>query len=90
MDGQGPEPVGRNPGISPFGAYDMAGNVRKWCWNKAPTSGLSSAAPGMMWIINPIKRGSYRLLTAQPKMGSGVQSTQIEIESQNIYFRMFH
>jgi formylglycine-generating enzyme required for sulfatase activity/dienelactone hydrolase len=33
---KGPEQVGRNKGITMFGVYDMAGNVREWCWNKTP------------------------------------------------------
>jgi predicted esterase len=29
-----PAPVGRFQGLSTFGACDMAGNVREWCWNE--------------------------------------------------------
>jgi len=31
---KGPEPVGKYQGITRFGAYDIAGNVREWCWNE--------------------------------------------------------
>jgi dienelactone hydrolase len=31
----GPAPVGQYQGISAQGAYDLAGNVREWCWNEA-------------------------------------------------------
>ncbi len=33
--GQGPARVGSYRGMSWFGAYDMAGNAKEWCWNEA-------------------------------------------------------
>jgi dienelactone hydrolase len=32
--GNGPVAVGSLPGITTYGEYDMAGNVREWCWNE--------------------------------------------------------
>jgi serine/threonine protein kinase/formylglycine-generating enzyme required for sulfatase activity/dienelactone hydrolase len=34
--GEGPAIVGSFPGMTGYGALDMAGNVREWCWNEAP------------------------------------------------------
>jgi len=34
FEGKGLVPVGSLPGITPYGANDMAGNVREWCWNE--------------------------------------------------------
>lgn len=31
---EGPAPVGYYQGLTSCGAYDMAGNVREWCWNE--------------------------------------------------------
>ena len=35
FSGRGPAAVGANQGLSPFGVYDMAGNVKEWTWNAA-------------------------------------------------------
>ena len=34
--GKGSVPAGSLPGITAYGALDMAGNVREWCWNETP------------------------------------------------------
>jgi formylglycine-generating enzyme required for sulfatase activity/dienelactone hydrolase len=33
FNGTGPLPVGKMPGVGPFGTYDMSGNVREWSLN---------------------------------------------------------
>jgi len=42
--GGGPVPAGQKPGISVYGAYDMAGNVREWCWNETSLGRIVSGS----------------------------------------------
>lgn len=40
FEGKGPVPAGKLPGITAYGCFDMAGNVREWCSNEAPKGRL--------------------------------------------------
>ncbi len=52
--GRGPVPGGSLPGITAYGAFDMAGNVREWCWNETPKGRLIR---GGAWDDNTYKFG---------------------------------
>lgn len=42
IHGEGPLAAGEKRAITAFGALDMAGNVREWCWNESPRGRMIS------------------------------------------------
>ena len=52
--GPGPAQAGSHQGLSPYGSYDMAGNVREWCWNAVGgAGGAARYIPGASWSQPP-------------------------------------
>jgi serine/threonine protein kinase len=47
--GEGPAPVGSHHGMGRNGLYDMAGNVREWCFNAVDDSGSMRYILGGAW-----------------------------------------
>jgi dienelactone hydrolase len=52
FDGKGPAQVGKYPGVTGFGVFDMAGNVKEWCWNEIGPTGERYILGGS-WIDPP-------------------------------------
>ena len=48
--GKGPVAAGSLPGVTAYGALDMAGNVREWCWNE---TAKGRSIRGGAWDDNP-------------------------------------
>ena len=46
FNGKGTTRVGERQGLSPVGAYDMAGNVKEWCWNETSDGKKGSVGGG--------------------------------------------
>jgi len=67
--GRAPVPVGSLQGLTPYGAFDMAGNIREWCWNDAPQGRIIR---GGAWGDNTfefVRQGQIPPMDRSPKNG---------------------
>jgi eukaryotic-like serine/threonine-protein kinase len=69
--GNGPARVGAFRGMATFGTFDMAGNVREWCWNETPAGRLLR---GGAWGENAYMFGNLSQAPAMDRSaGNGVR-----------------
>jgi formylglycine-generating enzyme required for sulfatase activity/dienelactone hydrolase len=62
--GSGTVAVGSLSGITAYGAYDMAGNVREWCWNETK---VGRVIRGGSWLDNTYEFGNVRQAPAMDR-----------------------
>ncbi len=62
--GSGPVKVGSLPNFTAYGAYDMPGNVREWCWNETP---VGRVIRGGAWEDNTYEFGNQRQAPAMDR-----------------------
>ena len=55
LGGDGPRPVGENRAMTTLGVYDLAGNVREWCWNAVGKD--ARGTDGGAWTDEPFHVG---------------------------------
>jgi formylglycine-generating enzyme required for sulfatase activity/dienelactone hydrolase len=61
---QGTVPVGSLPSVTAYGAYDMPGNVREWCWNETQAGRVMR---GGSWEDNTYEFGNVRQAPAMDR-----------------------
>jgi eukaryotic-like serine/threonine-protein kinase len=64
FSGRGPVAVGSLLGVTAYGAYDMAGNAREWCWNE---SAAGRVMRGGSWEDNTYEFGNLRQAPAMDR-----------------------
>ena len=83
FNGEKPSPVNINQGMSSFGAFNMAGNVREWCWNECDVD--NRYILGGAWNDEPYAfNDAYSLPAFDRTMGNGFRCVQYAEDAQNL------